>query len=81
MTEPHDNDPREPRVVRRSPTAVRVKLCPRCLSPLFLGSKLGGWLIPQDYICAKCGYRGPVFVESDQSVTKGAEKQQPEERT
>jgi predicted RNA-binding Zn-ribbon protein involved in translation (DUF1610 family) len=68
MTESADRDLRVPRFVRRSPTAVRVKLCPRCLNPVIQDSKLGGWLIPADYICKNCGYRGPVFIESDQSV-------------
>jgi hypothetical protein len=28
-------------------------------------SKLGGWLVPQDYYCSKCGYAGTVFLERE----------------
>ncbi len=75
MSESRDGDLREARFVRRSPTAFRVKLCPRCLNPLLQDSKLGGWLIPAEYVCTKCGYRGPVFVESDQSVAADKKKE------
>ena len=55
----------EPRLklTRLSPLARTQKLCPRCLNPLNRGSKLGGWLIPQDYYCSKCGYTGTVYLE------------------
>ncbi len=53
-----------PKLVRRSTLAPSIKLCPRCLAPLSASSKLGGWLIPQDYYCTKCGYAGMVYVES-----------------
>ena len=57
-------DPSEkPRIVRKSPLKPVVKLCPKCTAPLSTGSKLGGWLIPQDYYCEKCGYRGTVYLE------------------
>ncbi len=61
---------RWPRVVRRSPLTPRRKLCPRCLSPLDRDSKLGGWLIPQDYYCSNCGYKGTVFLESSKEEDK-----------
>lgn len=64
--QPADNlDEREPKLARRSPFALATKLCPRCLNPLEGRSKLGGWLIPQDYYCTKCGYSGSVFVEKE----------------
>lgn len=56
-------DADRPRVVRRSPLAPTEKLCPKCLEPLHRGSKLGGWLVPQDYYCQKCGYAGTAFLE------------------
>ena len=61
----HSSDPDEvpPRFIRRSPLAPATKLCPRCLGPLSSGIKLGGWLVPQDYFCAKCGYAGTAFLE------------------
>ncbi len=64
VVQPEDKaDEREPKLARRSPFVLATKLCPRCLSPLEGRSKLGGWLIPQDYYCTKCGYSGTVFVE------------------
>jgi transposase-like protein len=57
----------EPRITRRSPLTPTVKLCPRCLKPLQKGSKLGGWLVPQDYYCTSCGYKGTVFLEKSSS--------------
>ncbi len=54
-----------PRLTRKSPFTLTTKLCPRCLKPLQRGTKLGGWLVPQDYICPQCGYRGTLFLEKD----------------
>ncbi len=55
----------EPKLARRSPFTPAAKLCPRCLNPLTPRNELGGWLIPQDYYCTKCGYSGTVFVERE----------------
>ena len=60
-----DPDTALPGLTRKSPFALTTKLCPRCLKPLQKGSKLGGWLVPQDYICPECGYRGTVYLEKD----------------
>ncbi len=59
------SDPPEekPSMTRKSPLAPVVKLCPKCTAPLQRGSEFGGWLIPQDYYCEKCGYRGVVYLE------------------
>ncbi|TMQ00219.1 MAG: hypothetical protein E6K99_03070 [Thaumarchaeota archaeon] len=61
-----------PRLVRRSPLTPRQRLCPRCLSALSRGSKLGGWLIPQDFFCPTCGYKGTVFLESSEEKSTKA---------
>jgi uncharacterized Zn finger protein (UPF0148 family) len=53
------------RYVRKSPLIPTAKLCPRCLTPLQKWGKLGGWLVPQDYYCPNCGYKGIVFLEQD----------------
>jgi len=53
----------EPHIARRSPLEPVTKLCPKCMEPLQRGSKFGGWLIPQDYYCSSCGYRGVVYLE------------------
>jgi transposase-like protein len=70
---PGEPEEREPRLARRSPFAPETKLCPRCLSPLKGLNKLGGWLIPQNYFCEKCGYTGTVFVEKQAEPEKGTE--------
>ena len=62
-----------PRIVRRSPIAKTPKLCPNCLSQLSMGSELGGWLIPQDYFCQRCGYKGYAYLEQEGHET-AAEK-------
>ena len=54
-----------PGLSRRSPFAPTLKVCPRCLKPLKGGSELGGWLVPQDYYCESCGYRGTVYLEKE----------------
>jgi predicted RNA-binding Zn-ribbon protein involved in translation (DUF1610 family) len=42
----------------------KVKYCPRCGSKdLRIASSFGYWLAPKRYICDKCGYLGPVFME------------------
>jgi hypothetical protein len=58
-----DSEEGLPRIVRRNPAKPVVKLCVNCLSPLEKGSELGGWLVPQDYYCRKCGYKGYVYLE------------------
>lgn len=41
--------------------------CPRCGSPeIALSSSLDYWLTPKKYVCAKCGYIGPIVMELDE---------------
>ena len=41
-----------------------VKLCPKCGSPdLKLSSRFDVWLLPEQYLCGNCGYRGPIVME------------------
>ena len=61
----------KPKITRKSPLARTTKLCPRCLEPLQRGSKLGGWLVPQDYYCTKCGYKGTVYLEKSTAEGEG----------
>ncbi len=68
-----DSEESQPRFVRRSPLSTTPKLCPRCLNPLTRGSKLGGWLVPQDYYCPKCNYSGTVYLESDTALNPSEE--------
>ncbi len=58
-------------MVRRNPTKLVRKLCVNCLHPLTRGSELGGWLVPQDYYCPNCGYKGYVYLEDRRDEEKG----------
>lgn len=55
---------------------IRLLVCPVCGS-LDIGkaSPLSGWLLPDEYACSDCGYRGPIVgeieVEGDEAE-KGA---------
>ena len=71
MHPPDEPEDREPKLARRSPFAPATKLCPKCLSPLRGSGGLGGWLIPMNYYCQKCGYSGSVFVEKEQGSDQG----------
>jgi len=43
------------------------KLCPRCGSPnLGLSTRFDVWLLPEQYVCSQCGYKGPVTLELEQ---------------
>lgn len=68
-----DPDDREPTLVRRSPFALSVKLCPRCLSPLTSMNKDLMGFVPQEYFCPKCGYSGSVFLEKEREPDKSGE--------
>ena len=67
-----DSDEGMPRLVRRNPSKPVTKLCINCLSPLSKGSELGGWLVPQDYYCKNCGYKGYVYLEDRRSEDEAA---------
>jgi hypothetical protein len=68
-----EDDPESfaPRLVRRKVLAVVPRLCPACLTPLKRVSELGGWLVPQDYYCANCGYQGHAYLEPDPEKRTG----------
>ena len=43
---------------------IRIKACPICGSrKLERSSSFDGWLIPEQYICLECGYKGPIYLE------------------
>lgn len=43
------------------------KICPRCRSSrLRLSSSFDIWLTPEQYVCEKCGYKGPVVMEIEE---------------
>ena len=69
---PNDQpDNKQPRLARRSPFSPATKLCPKCLAPLKGTGGIGGWLIPMNYYCPKCGYSGTVFIEKDSQTGEG----------
>ena len=52
----------------KKPTAI---FCPKCADPnLKLHSSLDLWLTPPQYICNKCGYLGPIFMELEKEENK-----------
>lgn len=55
----------QPKITRR-PIKRRVKYCPICLSELTLVKGIYGWLVPEEYECPVCGYRGPIGLEKEQ---------------
>lgn len=46
---------------RRKPTKI---YCPRCGSPsLHISSSSDFFITPARYLCDKCGYLGPIYME------------------
>jgi predicted RNA-binding Zn-ribbon protein involved in translation (DUF1610 family) len=53
---------------RRKPAK---KYCPKCGDPhIRLSSKFDIWLLPEQYVCEKCGYRGPIVLEIEEEQRK-----------
>jgi len=65
-----DEEDFAPKLVRRKVFENVPRLCVKCLTPLERISELGGWLVPQDYYCPNCGYKGYAYVEA----ARGGEK-------
>ncbi|MCD6348711.1 MAG: hypothetical protein J7L91_03720 [Candidatus Korarchaeota archaeon] len=43
---------------------IRITICPICGSTnIRKASPFSGWLLPEEYVCLDCGYRGPVVAE------------------
>jgi hypothetical protein len=51
-------------IKHKRPTRI---FCPRCacadLKPTVGFAGMDMWLTPKKYICEKCGYSGPIFME------------------
>jgi len=57
----------------KGPSARSIKCCPRCgSSNIRLSSSFDAWLTPEQYVCANCGYKGPIVLERETS--EGASK-------
>jgi predicted RNA-binding Zn-ribbon protein involved in translation (DUF1610 family) len=55
----------------------KPKFCPKCGSPeIQLSSRFDVWLFPEQYVCRKCGYKGPVVLELEKE--EETEKPNPE---
>ncbi|MCX7759493.1 MAG: hypothetical protein N2169_07825 [bacterium] len=52
--------------ITRKPLKKKIKYCPVCLSELNLVKGIYGWLVPEEYECPVCGYRGPIGLEKEQ---------------
>ena len=52
----------------------RAIFCPKCCAPdLKTYSGFAGmdmWLTPRKYICEKCGYVGPIYMELEKEETR-----------
>ncbi len=48
-----------------------TRVCPRCGSPdLRLSSRFDMWLLPEQYFCGNCGYKGPIVMEVEKAETE-----------
>jgi predicted RNA-binding Zn-ribbon protein involved in translation (DUF1610 family) len=53
---------------------VKLIVCPVCGSlNIRKSSPFSGWLLPDEYTCPDCGYRGPIVgeIEVDEDEIKG----------
>jgi len=73
-TDLEDEKSGTPRLVRHKVFSTTPRLCPVCLTPLQKIGELGGWLIPQNYLCPKCGYNGIAFLEETPEDEKRPQK-------
>jgi len=49
--------------LRRRNLKGKKKFCPRCFNQMSVFGELSGWLLPEEYLCEKCGYVGYVAFE------------------
>ena len=58
---------------RRKPTE---KYCPKCGNPhIHLSSKFDVWILPEQYVCDKCGYKGSVVLEVEENRVENKRNQ------
>ncbi len=53
---------------------VKLIVCPACGSlNIRKSSPFSGWLLPDEYLCPDCGYRGPIVgeIEVDEDEIEG----------
>lgn len=45
---------------------VNIRICPKCKEPKLRNAvNVSGWLAPNMYECANCGYLGHFYIEID----------------
>jgi len=45
------------------------KYCPKCGDPgIRLLSRFNFWLLPERYVCERCGYQGPIVLEMEEET-------------
>ena len=51
------------------PKTIPLTVCPACGSTnIRKVSPFSGWLLPEEFVCDDCGYRGPIVAEVDLEV-------------
>jgi len=65
--------------LKRSKSAL--KLCPRCgSSKLRLSSRFDMWLMPGQYVCESCGYKGPIVMEVEEEPLPRSDQCEPDRK-
>jgi hypothetical protein len=72
---PGDTDQHMPKLQNLRDTLKNLKhapptprLCPKCHSPkIQLSTRFDGWLLPLQYVCQQCGYKGPIILELEKT--------------
>ncbi len=60
----------------KSPSSKSIEACPRCGSlNIHLSSRFDIWLLPKQYVCRDCGYKGPVVLELEKDEKEKTGKQ------
>ena len=50
---------------------AKIPVCPKCNNPnIHRDTVLSGWLLPEKWVCDKCGYTGILVKELDTNKKK-----------
>lgn len=55
----------KPRITRKPISRRKTRYCPICTGKLKHALGLSGWLLPDEFVCPTCGYRGPIGLEKE----------------
>ena len=54
---------------------AKINVCPKCNSPdIRQENSVSGWLLPEKWVCDKCGYTGVLVKEIDTETQAGKRK-------